>query len=331
MSEARSVPMAARTEDVAVVMDLGGTRMRVAVADRAGAILWREAEPTRAQESQAEVIAQMEAILDRGIAQVGDRTLAGIGIGLAGPVDPVTGIMYDPPNIRCLDGVSVKDLWEKRFNRPILVCNDATVAALGEYRYGVGVGARTLVYMTVSTGIGGGIVVEGQPLMGAYGMAGELGHMCVDLNGPTCQCGNSGCLERIASGTAIAETARRRLEGAASSVMGGLVSGELGRITAQTVFQAASQGDPLARDILDHVARALGCGLVNVLHIFNPDVIVLGGGVSRDWEQLRPGVEAYIEAKAMSHIRKRGFKIAVSSLGDDIGLLGAAALVWQSS
>ena len=213
MSEERSALMTDRTEDVAVVMDLGGTQMRVAVADWAGAILWREAEPTRAQESQAKVIARMEAILGRGIAQVGGRTLAGIGIGLAGPVDPATGIMYDPPNIRCLDGVSFKALWEKRFRWPVLVGNDATLAALGEYRYGAGAGAHTLVYMTVSTGIGGGVVVEGQPLMGAYGMAGELGHMCVDLNGPPCQCGGSGCLERIASGTAIAETARRRRGG----------------------------------------------------------------------------------------------------------------------
>ena len=316
---------------MAVVMDLGGTQMRVAVVDRQGSILWREAELTRAQESQAELISRMEAILDRAIFQVGDKTLAGLGIGLAGPVDPATGIMYDPPNIRCLDGVSFKDLWAERFSRPILIGNDATVAALGEYRYGAGAGSHTLVYMTVSTGIGGGIVVDGRPLMGAYGMAGELGHMCVDLNGPPCQCGGSGCLERVASGTAIAEIARRRVEGMDSSVMGDLVSGELSQITAETVFQAASKGDRAALEILDQVVRALGCGLVNVLHIFNPDVIVLGGGVSRDWEQLRPGVEAYIEANAMSHVRKLGFKLVVSSLGDDIGLLGAAALVWQNS
>lgn len=318
-------------DDLAVVMDLGGTQMRVAVVDRQGSILWREAELTRAQESQAELISRMEAILDRAIFQVGDKTLAGLGIGLAGPVDPATGIMYDPPNIRCLDGVSFKDLWAERFSRPILIGNDATVAALGEYRYGAGAGSHTLVYMTVSTGIGGGIVVDGRPLMGAYGMAGELGHMCVDLNGPPCQCGGSGCLERVASGTAIAEIARRRVEGMDSSVMGDLVSGELSQITAETVFQAASKGDRAALEILDQVVRALGCGLVNVLHIFNPDVIVLGGGVSRDWEQLRPGVEAYIEANAMSHVRKLGFKLVVSSLGDDIGLLGAAALVWQNS
>jgi len=331
MSEKRSAPMTDGRDDLAVVMDLGGTQMRVAVVDRQGSILWREAELTRAQESQAELISRMEAILDRAIFQVGDKTLAGLGIGLAGPVDPATGIMYDPPNIRCLDGVSFKDLWAERFSRPILIGNDATVAALGEYRYGAGAGSHTLVYMTVSTGIGGGIVVDGRPLMGAYGMAGELGHMCVDLNGPPCQCGGSGCLERVASGTAIAEIARRRVEGMDSSVMGDLVSGELSQITAETVFQAASKGDRAALEILDQVVRALGCGLVNVLHIFNPDVIVLGGGVSRDWEQLRPGVEAYIEANAMSHVRKLGFKLVVSSLGDDIGLLGAAALVWQNS
>ena len=316
---------------LAVVMDLGGTRVRVALANPEGEIIWSERAPTMAHQSGQEVVARMEAMLDRAIAEAGESAVAGVGIGLAGPVDPETGTMYSPPNIPSLDGVSFKALWEPKYRWPILVGNDATVAALGEYRYGVGAGARTLVYITVSTGIGGGIVVDGRPLMGAHGMAGELGHMCVDINGPPCKCGSKGCLERLASGTAIATNARARLQGVKSSKLGDMVSGDLDRIAAEDVFKAAAQGDPVAGATIDEAARALGCGLVNVLHIFNPDVIVIGGGVSRDWEQLGPGVEAYIEANAMSHVRKLGFRIAVSSLGDDIVLLGAAALVWQHS
>ena len=315
-------------ETLALAMDLGGNWLRVSLATRGGDLLWKERVPTNAEEGAAAVIARVEELLRRGTSQAGDRKLAGIGIGVASPVDPETGTMYNPPNLPELDGVSFKSLWRKVVDPPVLVGNDATLAALGEYRYGAGVGAHTLVYMTISTGIGGGAVVQGRPLTGAHGMAAELGHMTIDRNGPRCTCGNVGCLESIASGTAIANKARGLVGGAVGSIMGDMVSGDLDRISAETVFEAASRGDPLARDVLDDAARGLGAGMVNVLHTFNPDVIVVGGGVSRNWDSLSPAVGAYIEAHAMSHIRKRGFKLLVSPLGDDIGLLGAAALVW---
>ena len=317
-------------EPVALVMDLGGNWMRVALVNEAGDLLWRERQPTRAQEGRQDVLGRIDSLLYQGISQAGERKIAGIGLGLAGPIDPDTGIMYNPPNIPVLDGVSLKSIWEQRVEWPVLVGNDATLAALGEYRYGAGGDARMLVYLTVSTGIGGGVVINGRPMMGAHGMAGELGHMCVDRNGSLDKCGNVGCLEGFASGTAIGDIARRRLTGKSGSIIEDLVSGALDRISAETVFQAADRGDPAAKDIVDEAGRALGAGLVSILHIFNPDVIVIGGGVSQDWEYLRPSVDSYIEAHAMGHIRRLGFKLAVSSLGDDIGLLGAAALVWQA-
>ena len=315
--------------DVALVMDLGGNWIRVALATRDGELLWRERQPTSSGEGGPAVIDRIGQLLQRGISQAGGRRIAGIGMGLAGPVDPDTGIMYNPPHIPGLDGVSLKSLWEKELKWPVLVGNDATLAALGEYRYGSGAGARALVYMTISTGIGGGVVIDGRPMMGAFGMAGELGHMCIDVDGPRCPCGGVGHLEAIASGTAIADAARRRVAEKGESVMGEMVSGELELISSETVFEAAAGGDPPAREILDYAARALGAGLVNVLHVFNPDVIVLGGGVSRNWDYLRPTVESYIEAQSMAHVKRLGFKLTVSSLGDDIGLLGAAALVWH--
>ena len=331
MSDDISGPSLHDGEPVALVMDVGGNWIRAALVTPGGDIIWRDRMPTMAQEDGQAVIGRIESMLDAAISHVGDREVAGIGLGLAGPIDPETGIMYSPPNIPGLDGVSFKSLWKNKVKWPVLVGNDATLAALGEYRYGAGVGAHTLIYLTVSTGIGGGIVVNGRPLMGVHGMAGELGHMCIDRHGPLCKCGSTaGCLESLASGTAIADTARRRLSEGGGSMLKDMVSGDLVSISAETVFEAAAQGDPLSRQILEDVAHSLGAGLVNILHIFDPDVIVIGGGVSRNWDYLQPSVQTYIEDHTMSHIQKMGFRLEVSSFGDDIGLLGAAALVWQS-
>ncbi len=317
-------------EPVALVMDVGGNWIRVALATNGGDLVWRDRIATQAHQSGRAVTARIEAQFDKGIAEVGSRKIVGVGLGLAGPVDHKTGTIHSPPNIPGLDGVSFKALWKDKVKCPVLVGNDATLAALGEYRYGAGVGAHTLVYLTISTGIGGGIVIGGRPMTGANGMAGELGHMSVGRDGPQCKCGNVGCLEELASGTAIAETARKLLSQHQGSTIKDLVYGNLGLVSSKTVFEAAAQGDELARDILEDVAKALGAGLVNVLHIFNPDVIIMGGGVSiNHWDYLRPTVEAYIGAHVMSHVRKMGYKLVVSSLGDDIGMLGAAALVWQ--
>ena len=315
---------------VALAMDLGGHWIRMALITKGGDVVWRERALTKGQEPGEAIIARVEAVLNRAISAVGDRNVVGIGMAVASPVDPETGIIYSPPNIPGLDGVSLKSLWEKKLGWPILTGNDATLAALGEYRYGGGENARTLVYITISTGIGGGMVFDGRPVAGAYGMAGELGHMCIDRRGPRCKCGNVGCLEAFASGTAIADSARKRIEEGASSTLADMVSGDLSRISAEAVFEAAARGDTTAREVLDDAGQALGAGMVNILHLLNPDLIVVGGGVSQNWDYLQPMVESYIQAHAMKHVLDRGFKLRVSSLGDDNGLLGAAALVWQS-
>lgn len=314
-----------------MAMDIGGNWARAALVLQSGEVAWRERVPTEPHEGKETVIARVEALLRRGISQAGSGSVAGVGMGVASPVDPVTGIMYSPPNLPSLDGVSFKSLWQSRFRWPVHVANDATLAALGEYRYGAAAGAHTLVYITISTGIGGGVVAGGRLQQGANGMAGEFGHMSVDRSGPRCKCGNIGCLEAIASGTAIADRARRLVMEKGGSMMADMVSGDPSLISSETVFDASGMGDPMAGEIVADVSSALGAGLVNILHAFNPDVIVVGGGVSQNWDRLDPGVRSYIEENAMSHIRKMGFKLLVSSLGDDIGLMGAAALVWENS
>ena len=320
-----------RRGEVVLAMDLGGTWVRVAVVDLAGRVLWRERAPTDSRGGKDAVIRNMDAALEKGISRAAGMSVAGVGVGLAGPVDPETGIMYRPPNIPDLDGVSFKALWQDRLEWPVVTGNDATLAALGEYTYGTGAGARTLVYITISTGIGGGIVIDGRPLWGAHGMAGEVGHMTIDWNGVPCKCGGSGCFEELASGTAIARMARERLPDAPGSLIAEATGGDPDQATGAVVFDAAERGDPLARDILAGVSRALGTSLVNILHILNPDVIVVGGGVTHNWEYLRPAVEVHIRDHAMPHVERLGYRLEVSTLGDDVGLLGAAALAWRAA
>ena len=312
----------------ALAIDLGGTWVRAALVTRAGHIAWRGRVSTGSQDPRDMVVGRVNDLISEALSGEGGDKVAGIAIAVASPVDPETGIMYAPPNLMHLDGVSFKKIWSGKGPWPVLTGNDATLAALGEYTYGVGRGSKTLVYITQSTGIGGGIVADGKLVEGAYGMAGEIGHMCIDASGPPCKCGHRGCLESYASGTAIAEAARSLAQTGDGSALPAMVGGDLEKLTSEHVFQAARDGDDTSKELLDKVAGAMGVGLVNVLHLFNPDTIVMGGGVSQNWDYLRPKVQEYLDENAMEHIRKLGYRIVVTSLGDDIGLLGAAALVW---
>ena len=243
-------------------------------------------------------------------------------------MDPVTGTMYNPPNLPGWDGFSPKPPLEEMFRVPVWVANDTTLAAVGERAYGAAKGMDNLVYMTVGTGIGGGIILDGKPLMGAGGFAGEIGHMSIDRNGPVCNCGNVGCLEALVSGTAIANSALRRLERGESSIISEMVKGDLSRVQAEMVMEAAAQGDPMAREVVDRFAEDLGLGIVNLLHIFDPQVVVLGGGVCRDLPQFRPALEAAIRRNVMAHLKER-FSLVQSTLGDDASLLGAAYMAFH--
>jgi glucokinase len=237
-----------------------------------------------------------------------------------------------------LDGVSLKQVWEAELGYPVFIGNDANLAALGEFKFGAGPDAqrqgrwaRTLVYVTVSTGVGGGIIDRGQMFLGANGMAGEVGHMTIDASdgAPRCQCGNTGCLEALASGTSIARAARTKLKDA-SWLPSALLGHDIESISAETVFAAAAQGDRLAQNVLDGAVQALSVGLTNLLHLFNPDIIVLGGGVTRGLTQsgLLDRINDGILQRAMSP-RHREFRLVPSQLGDAVGMVGAASLVWQ--
>jgi glucokinase len=326
------------SQQVAVAMDWGGTWTRAAVIDRDGVTLWhsRLANPTGG--SQAQYLETADLLLREAIGWCAARPIAGVGVAVAGPVDAETGTLYQPPNLPVLDGVSLKARWEPLVGYPVWVGNDANLAGLGEFHFGSGMDAarqgtppRTLVYVTVSTGIGGGVVDQGLVFLGAGGLAAEIGHMTIDRSdsAPQCQCGNRGCLEALASGTAIARMARAVVAGP-NSAPSALAAEDAASITSESVFRAAAQGDRPAADVLEGVVQALSVGLTNALHLFNPDLVVLGGGVTVGLTELGllPRIRPLMLQRAMSE-RHKDFQLVASRLGDGAGMVGAAAMVWK--
>ena len=318
----------ASNEELSIAIDLGGTKMRVAVINRAGVLLQRDEEPTLAHLGREQTVERLTQIITRLMSLIRGRNVVGIGVSLAGPVDPDTATMYSPPNLPGWDGFSPKPLLEEAFRLPVWAANDATLGAVGEHAYGIGQGVSNLVYVTVSTGIGGGIIVDGMPLLGARGFAGELGHMIMDRNGSLCGCGNVGCLETLASGTAIARFALERLERGEESLLQEMVKGDLAAVNAKVVMEAAGQGDPMAQEVVEQFARDLGLGLVNLLHIFDPQMIILGGGVSQNLHLFARSLKATVRHHVMAHFKVH-IPLVASVLGDDVSLLGAAHLAFQ--
>ena len=321
----------------ALAMDWGGTWNRIAVVDRQGEMLWQSRLPNAPGADKEQLLAGGAGLIEQAREWCGSRPIAGLGIAVAGPVDAATGALLDPPNLAALNGVSLKALWEPDLGFPVRIGNDANLAALGEYRYGAGLEARrqqntatTLVYVTVSTGIGGGVIDRGRLFLGANGMAAEIGHQVVDRssNAPRCKCGLQGCLEALASGTAIARIARQRA--AAPGANSALSRQAAGQITAETVFEMSGQGDALAQEIVETAVQTLAVGLVNVLHLYNPDLLVMGGGVSAGLvrQGLLPQLNTLLLERAMSE-GHRNFRLVPSRLGDAAGIRGAAALVWS--
>jgi glucokinase len=318
-------------------VDWGGTWCRVALIDRQGEILWQARRPNPQGGDTAQYLALADTLLAEAFNLEGVRA-DGIGIAVAGPVDPDSGILYQPPNLMALDGVSLKQLWLEKYELPVVLGNDANMAAIGEFHYGAGRDAaqagrphRSLFYVTVSTGIGGGVVERGALLLGANGLTAEVGHTTVDTSSsaPDCQCGKRGCLEAVSSGTAIASYVRAALaEGRhRNSALAALPVEEL---TARSVVAAAVQGDAFANSAIGRAVDGLAVGLANVVHLFNPDLIILGGGVSEGLSQLNlmPRIRERIHDRLMSELHKV-FDLVPSVLGDNSGLLGAAAAAWQ--
>lgn len=308
----------------AIALDLGGTRYRVAVGTSDGVLEWRTSKPTRVEQGRDAVLDDIFASIDEALATISDHsTIKGIGIGAPGPLDPWRGVIFNPPNLPGWDNTPIKSIFERRFGLETKVGNDANLAAVGEHRFGAGRGFAHIIYVTVSTGIGGGIITDNRLLLGQCGFAGEIGHMTIDMDGPPCTCGNVGCLEALASGTAIARTAKELV---ASGAQTSLNQVPLQEITAKAVSEAASQGDAIAERIIREAGFALGVGMVNLAHLFNPQRIIIGGGVSNAGDLLWGPMRETVRTRAMTSCQ-RGLEFVPAALGDDAGIFGAIAAV----
>ncbi|MBI2918764.1 MAG: ROK family protein [Chloroflexi bacterium] len=299
--------------------DLGGTKISAVLANASGKVVRREYRTTLADGGQRVVVSR----LVEAIRQVtGKEAISAVGIAAAG-LCTRDGVVTTSPNLPGWKDVPLRDLVQAELDMPTYLGNDANAAALGEHYFGAGRGVRDMAYVTISTGIGGGIIANGQLVTGTSGTAGEVGHMVIDPDGPQCPCGQRGCWEALASGTAIARAAAARLQAGEPS---SLRSGASLTPTAADVAAAARAGDRMAQDVLHQASCYLGIGLVNLVHILNPELIVLGGGVSQIGEPLIGPARQYVLEHAFA-VPARAVRIVTAGLGQDSGPLGAVALI----
>lgn len=308
---------------VVIGVDLGGTNLRTALLSSEGDILDKSKEATCASDGWEKVVQRLIQNIERQqeIAVRQGLSVAAVGVGAPGVIQSDKGIVVKSPNFPDWNNLPLKDELEKVFSLPVTIENDANAAALGEQWRGAGRGIGSMILLTLGTGVGGGIVLDNQVWHGADGMAGEVGHMTIIPDGRQCGCGNTGCLEMYASARGIVQSFRDA--GGASE------AGNQSEITSAQVYQAASNGDARAVKVMQDMGRVLGIGIANLINIFNPEMVVLGGGVMDAWPLFIDTAQAEIRKRAFEIPAKRT-KIVPSKLGDDAGMVGAAAAALQN-
>jgi glucokinase len=328
-----------------VGVDVGGTQLRVAVL-RGKTLLSRIGLLIEVDSAPSALIPRMTQAIHQALreAKTSLDQIAGIGVGIPGPVNGDTGVVYEITNIPGWNDVPLRNILAQKFGNatPVFVENDANVAGLGEYVFGAGRGYSHIVYLTVSTGIGACVIVDGKILRGVSGTAGELGHIIIDWEGDPCNCGNIGCLESIASGIAIARRAKEAIQKGEALDLLDFVHNLPDRqnhseeesillsIDAEMVAKAASEGVPSACEMINRAATGLGVGLVSILHAFNTERIILGGGLTQTWDLLiEPAIQ--IAQKRTMKAARKAMHIVPAQLGADTGLIGAGALVYHDA
>lgn len=304
-------------------IDIGGTKTIVGLADRNGKPLLHKRVLTPNVLGPQINIGMIIPAAYELIHKQGECVKA-IGIGCGGPLDRKTGTLHKVSNLPGWEGLCLTEIFSDEFGAPAYLDNDATAAAMGEAMFGAGKGADSFVYFTVSTGIGGGIIIGGKPYRGCGENAGEFGHMKLSADGPVCNCGDRGCLEAYASGTAIARIAREGLDAHPESALSSAKE-----ITAEAVASAAADGDEYASEVWSGAMRNLGLGVANVVNALNPQRVVLGGGVTKAGAMLLEPVREVVEERAMEAL-VADVEIVLAANGDLTGLMGAIAVAMEA-
>ena len=295
-------------------VDLGGTNLRVAAVDSNGQILQKISEPAIYDTGPQRVVKDIVEVINKIRSDVGTTGLRGVGIGVPGFIDMEAGVVLGSANLPGFQGFPVRDEIQEHLGTPIIIENDANAAALGEMWMGAGRNVKDLILLTLGTGIGGGIVIDGRVLHGFLGMAGEFGHMTVFPDGNPCGCGNCGCLEKHASATAIAAMGRMMHFGK--------------EVTSAGVYELALAGNERARLVFKAMGRALGITLANLINIFNFPLYLISGGPLPAWDMFTPSMFEEIKQRSSTYARS-GTRIEKAALGSDAGLYGAAYLPFQ--
>jgi len=308
-------------------IDIGGTNLVVgSVSEDGTRIVATASEPTHAEAGATDVLERLVRLAERAIAatkkEIAGAEILGVGVGAPGPLDTKRGIVLLTPNLGWVN-LPLRQIMHDRLGLPATLDNDANCAVLGEWWVGAARGARHAIGITIGTGIGGGLILDGKLYHGASDVAGEIGHTTIDTEGRRCKCGNYGCLEAYASGPNIALRAVEEIEAGAVSRLPSLVGGDLSKVTAQTVYQAAQDGDDLALEVVNDTARFLGVGIGNLLNVFNPEAVVVCGGVTLAGDHL------FVPLRR--EVARRAFKPAVTAcrivpgeLAGTAGVYGAA-------
>jgi glucokinase len=317
-----------KDKDFIVTVDLGGTNIRVALVSTEGNIVALLKRPSNASKGHAYVIKTLERDIEYIISKSNKNIedIECISAAIAGINDMKNSIVTTAPNLPGWKKVNLQKILADRFNLPVYLINDATAAAIAEHGLGAGKGYKHLIYLTVSTGIGGGIIIDNKPYYGADGTAGELGHMKIMVDGPKCHCGKNGCLEALVSGYAMANRAITAIEKGRDTILKTFYYDGAGSLTAEKISGAARQGDVLANEIVSEAAHYLGIGLSNIINIFNPEIIVIGGGLSKMGRMLLIPAEKIARQTAFK-LPASTVKIVKSKRGDTAGIIGAAIAV----
>ncbi|MBA2704514.1 MAG: ROK family protein [Blastocatellia bacterium] len=307
--------------------DLGGTHLRAAAVDRGGELYFRQMQPTPQAETPDEIVRALIAAVRECERQLGELggAISGVSIAVPGTVNVAKGIVVQAPNVPSLDGFHLGAALASELNRPLILENDANAAALGDMWRGAGQGCRSIICVTLGTGVGGGIILDGKLWRGADGSAGEIGHIAVDpFSGVPCSCGGQGCLEVYASATAIVRMTREAKPRYPYSALHNPED-----LTSEKIYQAGKEGDELALEVFRQMGVYLGIGLASLINVINPEVIVVGGGLANGWDLFEKHMHQQIFERAFP-IPARRARIVRAQCGDDAGLLGAAWLAFAT-
>jgi glucokinase len=305
--------------------DLGGTHLRVAAVDRNGKIACRQMQPTPQAKKPNEIVRALVDAFNECKCKIASQggVFSAVSVVVPGTVNAAEGVVVKAPNVACLDGFRLRAALESELEWSVILENDANAAAIGEMWQGAGRGYRTLICVTLGTGVGGGIILDGKLWRGADGSAGEIGHIGVDpFAGVACMCGSRGCLEVYASATAIVRMTREERPRYPNSILHNTED-----LTSAKIYQAGMEGDELAIEVFRRMGVYLGVGLASLINVLNPEIVVIGGGLSNGWELFEKHMHQQVIERAFP-IPARRVKIVRAQCGDDAGLLGAARLAF---